>query len=44
VDARYIVAATLGMLAKEGKIKTDVVVKAIKEMKLKQDKPNPITS
>jgi pyruvate dehydrogenase E1 component len=44
VDARYIVAATLGMLAKEGKIKTDVVLKAIKDMKLKQDKPNPIIS
>lgn len=44
VDSRYIVAATLGMLAKEGKIKTDVVVKAIKDMKLKQDKANPIVS
>lgn len=44
VDARYIVAATLGQLAKEGKIKADEVVKAIKAMKLKQDKANPLTS
>lgn len=44
VDARYIVAATLGQLAKEGKIKTDEVVKAIKAMKLKQDKANPLVS
>ena len=44
VDARYIVAATLGMLAKQGKVKTDLALKAIKDLKLKQDKPNPIIS
>jgi pyruvate dehydrogenase E1 component len=43
VDARYVVLATLSALAREKKIKTDVVKKAIKELEIDPSKPNPVT-
>ncbi|HWR34876.1 MAG TPA: pyruvate dehydrogenase (acetyl-transferring), homodimeric type [Clostridia bacterium] len=43
VDARYIVLATLSALARDGKIKADVVQKAIQDLGIKADKPNPVT-
>jgi pyruvate dehydrogenase E1 component len=42
VDHRYIVIATLNALAKEKKIKVDVVEKAIKDFELDKKKPNPV--
>ncbi|MBD3225212.1 MAG: pyruvate dehydrogenase (acetyl-transferring), homodimeric type [Caldithrix sp.] len=44
VDERYIVLATLYSLKKEGKIKGDVVTKAIKDMDIDADKANPFIS
>ncbi|MHB2150578.1 pyruvate dehydrogenase (acetyl-transferring), homodimeric type [Calditrichota bacterium LG25] len=44
VDYRYITYATLYMLWKEGQLKMDVLKKAIKEMDLDVDKPNPMIS
>jgi len=41
VDAKHIVYASLHSLAKEGKIKTEVVKKAQKELGINPDKPNP---
>jgi pyruvate dehydrogenase E1 component len=43
VDARYVVLATLTALAREKKIKIDVVKKAIKELEIDPSKPNPVT-
>ena len=44
VDERYIVVATLYMLAKEGNIKMDLVKKAIKDLDIDTDKANPMVS
>ena len=44
VDARYVVIATLHSLAKQGKIKTSVVAKAIKDMDVDPEKANPMIS
>ncbi len=44
VDERYIVLATLHQLQKEGKIKTETVKKAIKEMDINPQKANPVIS
>ena len=43
VDARYITLAALTGLAREGKIKRDVVQKAIVDLGIDADKPNPFT-
>jgi pyruvate dehydrogenase E1 component len=42
VDARYVVVATLHSLAKQGKIKTSVVTKAIKDLQIDPEKANPM--
>ena len=44
VDARYITLNTLSALAREGKIKADVVRKAIKDMGIDPEKPEPVAS
>jgi pyruvate dehydrogenase E1 component len=44
VDHRYVVVATLKALADEGKIKLDVVKKAIKELGIEPNKLNPLVS
>ncbi len=44
VDYRHIVYATLGALAKEGKIKDTVLEKAKKDLEIKSDKLNPMIS
>jgi pyruvate dehydrogenase E1 component len=44
VDARYIVVATLGALAREGKLDVAVVQKAIKTLGINPDKLNPAVS
>ncbi|NNG26339.1 MAG: pyruvate dehydrogenase (acetyl-transferring), homodimeric type, partial [Ignavibacteriaceae bacterium] len=44
VDHRHIVYATLGALAKDGKVKNEILEKAKKQLKIKSDKPNPIIS
>ncbi|MCI0515973.1 pyruvate dehydrogenase (acetyl-transferring), homodimeric type, partial [candidate division KSB1 bacterium] len=44
VDARYIVLAALHGLARSGKIKTDVVVQAIRDLELDPEKSNPLFS
>jgi pyruvate dehydrogenase E1 component len=44
VDERYIVLAALNALVKDGKIKADVLTKAIKEMDIDTKKPNPLVS
>ena len=44
VDARYIVVATLGALAREGKLDVAVVKKAIKTLGINPDKLNPAVS
>src|SRR4051812_26787839 len=44
VDARFVVVATLDALAREGKVATDVVKKAIKDLNINADKPNPATA
>jgi pyruvate dehydrogenase E1 component len=43
VDARYITLATLTGLAREGKIKWNVVKKAVVDLGIDPDKPNPFT-
>ena len=43
VDHRYVVLATLTALAEEGKIKPDVVQKALKDLGINPDKLNPLT-
>jgi pyruvate dehydrogenase E1 component len=44
VDAKHIVFATLNALAREGKIKLEVVQQAIKDLGINPDKQNPATS
>lgn len=44
VDAKHIVYATLYSLMKEGKIKAEVVKKAMKDLGINPDKPNPAKS
>jgi pyruvate dehydrogenase E1 component len=44
VDAKHIVVATLYALAQENQIKETVVEKAIKDLKINSDKPNPVSS
>jgi pyruvate dehydrogenase E1 component len=44
VDAKHIVLATLGALARENKIGADVVERAIQELGINPDKANPATS
>ena len=44
VDARHITAATLHALAGEGKIKTEAVQKAIKELEINPEKLDPAIS
>jgi pyruvate dehydrogenase E1 component len=44
VDAKHIVLTTLYALAKEGKIKQDILDKAIKDLKINPAKPNPVIS
>ena len=43
VDARFIVLTTLNELLREGKIEASVVQKAIKELQINTDKPDPVT-
>lgn len=42
VDARYIVLATLSELVKAGDLKSDVLEKAIKDLKINSKKKNPL--
>jgi len=42
VDARYIVLGALQALAAQGKLKASVVKKAVSEMDIDPDKPNPL--
>src|SRR5579863_1625274 len=44
VDAKHIVLATLGALARENKIGTDVVKRAIQELEINPEKANPAVS
>jgi len=44
VDAKHIVFATLNALAREGKIKVEVVQQAIKDLGINPEKPNPASS
>jgi pyruvate dehydrogenase E1 component len=44
VDARFITLATLHELQQEGKIEPSVVTKAIKELGIDSEKPNPVIS
>ena len=44
VDAKHIVLATLGALAREKKIGTDVVKRAVQELGIKPEKANPAVS
>ncbi len=42
IDARYLALAALSAMAQEGKVHKDVPQKAIKDLKIKPDKPNPV--
>jgi pyruvate dehydrogenase E1 component len=42
VDARHITLATLGELLREGKIKSQTVEKAMKDLEIDPEKPNPV--
>jgi len=44
VDARFIALATLTELSREGQLEACVVEKAIKDLGIDADKPNPRTS
>jgi len=44
VDARFITAAALSELASDGSISADVVQKAIKDLDINPEKPNPAVS
>jgi pyruvate dehydrogenase E1 component len=44
VDARYVVIATLSLLAREGRIQRAVVSQAIKDLQVNPEKLNPTTS
>ena len=43
VDARYITLAALVGLSQEGKIQQDVIQRAIQELKIDPEKPNPLS-
>ena len=43
VDCKFIVVATLNALARDGKIDVAVVQKAIKDLNINTEKPNPAT-
>jgi pyruvate dehydrogenase E1 component len=43
VDAKSIVIAALGALAEEGSIDRSMVVKAMTDLGVDADKPNPVT-
>jgi pyruvate dehydrogenase E1 component len=44
VDARFVALATLTALAKDGQVDTKVVQKAIKDLEIDPEKPNPATA
>ena len=44
VDCKFIVTATLNALARDGKLDVSVVQKAIKDLNINTEKPNPATS
>jgi pyruvate dehydrogenase E1 component len=44
IDARYVTIATLSQLARENKIKPEVVAKAIEDLEIHTDKPNPLSA
>jgi len=44
VDAKFITAATLSALLQDGTIEASVVQKAIKDLGINPDKPNPAIS
>jgi pyruvate dehydrogenase E1 component len=44
VDAKHIVLATLTALAREGKIKIEDVQRAVRDLKINPEKPNPVNS
>ena len=44
VDYRYVIVATLGALAREGKVDVSVVEQAIKAHNINPEKTNPATS
>lgn len=44
VDAKHIVYATLYSLNQEGKIKADILKKAVKDLDIDLEKPNPLKS
>ena len=44
VDAKFVVASTLSALARDGKITREVVEKAIKDLGINTEKPNPAVS
>jgi pyruvate dehydrogenase E1 component len=44
VNARFITLATLNALANEGQISFDVVQRAIKDLEINPEKPNPMTA
>jgi pyruvate dehydrogenase E1 component len=44
VDAKHIVLATLSALLREGKLNVDVVKKAIQELGINPEKPDPVVS
>jgi pyruvate dehydrogenase E1 component len=44
VDAKFIVASTLSALARDGQVETAAVAKAIKDLGINTEKPNPAVS
>lgn len=44
VDAKHIVLAALNSLANAGKVERKVIKKAMKDLDIKYDKPNPVTT
>ncbi len=44
VDARHIVITTLGALCREKQIKADLLTKALKDLEINPEKPNPMIS
>ena len=44
VDAKHIVVATLSALLRDGKVNADVVKKAIQDLGVDTEKPNPVVS
>jgi len=44
VDSRFVVLSTLAQLARDGKLAVDVVKKAIKDLNINIDKPNPASA